>query len=160
MSCIIWHIYAWLMQFVDYSHYTLWVSLLEEPRGLGFSHPFFLITVCLTISPGFLPTVCEKWSEFFNMHRVYDSPIHGTYGLLKVSSKRLAMRIKRLAKGRYCRPWQDSNWCKNLQYGRSWFTLALNPFHTRFWNLHRLCTGCNGLKLLGQTAPSSVLVIA
>ena len=45
----------------------------------------------------------------------YFSPIHGTDGL-ESPPKDLAMRIKRLAKGRYCRA---GIWTRNLQYGSS-----------------------------------------
>ena len=39
---------------------------------------------CLATSPGFLPTLCEKWSGFFHVHRVFLS-----YTRDRVSSERL-----------------------------------------------------------------------
>ena len=41
---------------------------------------------CLATSPGFLPTLCEKWSGFFYMHRVFFSYTRDRR--LKVSSER------------------------------------------------------------------------
>ena len=42
---------------------------------------------CLATSPGFLPTLCEKWSGFFYVHRVFLSYTRDRR--LKVSSERL-----------------------------------------------------------------------
>ena len=42
---------------------------------------------CLATSSGFLPTLCEKWSGFFYMHRVFLSYTRDRR--LKVSSERL-----------------------------------------------------------------------
>ena len=47
---------------------------------------------CLATSPGFLPTLCEKWSGFFYMHRVFLSYTRDQR--LKVSSKRLGNEDK------------------------------------------------------------------
>ena len=41
---------------------------------------------CLATSPGFLPTLCEKWSGFFYVHRVFLSYTRDRR--LKVSSER------------------------------------------------------------------------
>ena len=47
---------------------------------------------CLTTSPGFLPTLCEKWSGFFYVHRVWLSYTRDRR--LKVSSERLGNEDK------------------------------------------------------------------
>ena len=47
---------------------------------------------CLATSPGFLPTLCEKWSGFFYVHRVFLSYTRDRR--LKVSSKRLGNEDK------------------------------------------------------------------
>ena len=47
---------------------------------------------CLATSPGFLPTLCEKWSGFFYVHRVFLSYTRDRR--LKVSSERLGNEDK------------------------------------------------------------------
>ena len=47
---------------------------------------------CLTTSPGFLPALCEKWSGFFYVHRVWLS--YTRDWRLKVSSERLGNEDK------------------------------------------------------------------
>ena len=47
---------------------------------------------CLTTSPGFLPALCEKWSGFFYVHRVWLSYTQDRR--LKVSSERLGNEDK------------------------------------------------------------------
>ena len=47
---------------------------------------------CLTTSPGFLPALCEKWSGFFDVHRVLLSYTRDRR--LKVSSERLGNEDK------------------------------------------------------------------
>ena len=47
---------------------------------------------CLATSPGFLPTLCEKWSGFFYVHRVFLSYTRDRQ--LKVSSERLGNEDK------------------------------------------------------------------
>ena len=47
---------------------------------------------CLATSPGFLPTLCEKWSGFFYVHRVFLSYTQDRR--LKVSSERLGNEDK------------------------------------------------------------------
>ena len=47
---------------------------------------------CLATSPGFLPTLCEKWSGFFYVHRVFVSYTRDRW--LKVSSERLGNEDK------------------------------------------------------------------
>ena len=47
---------------------------------------------CLTTSPGFIPTLCEKWSGFFYVHRVFLSYTRDRR--LKVSSERLGTEDK------------------------------------------------------------------
>ena len=47
---------------------------------------------CLATSPGFLPTLCEKWSGVFNVHRVLLSYTRDRR--LKVSSERLGNEDK------------------------------------------------------------------
>ena len=47
---------------------------------------------CLTTSPGFLPALCEKWSGFFYVHRVWLSYTRDRR--LKVSSERLGNEDK------------------------------------------------------------------
>ena len=47
---------------------------------------------CLATSPGFLPTLCEKWSGFFYVHRVFLSYTRDRR--LKVSSERLGKEDK------------------------------------------------------------------
>ena len=47
---------------------------------------------CLATSPGFLPTLCEKWSGFFYVHRVFLS--YTRDWRLKVSSERLGNEDK------------------------------------------------------------------
>ena len=47
---------------------------------------------CLTTSPGFLPALCEKWSGFFFVHRVWLSYTRDRR--LKVSSERLGNEDK------------------------------------------------------------------
>ena len=57
-------------------------------------HPNIAVSLyCLATSPGFLPTLCEKWSGFFYVHRVFlsytrDRPLY------KVSSERLGNEDK------------------------------------------------------------------
>ena len=47
---------------------------------------------CLATSPGFLPTLCEKWSGFFYVHRVF--PSYTRDRRLRVSSERLGNEDK------------------------------------------------------------------
>ena len=47
---------------------------------------------CLATSPGFLPTLCEEWSGFFYVHRVFLSYTRDRR--LKVSSERLGNEDK------------------------------------------------------------------
>ena len=74
------------------------ITVTRMPHHLSIAAGLY----CLTTSPGFHPALCEKWNGFFYVHGVLFS-----YTLdqrLKVSSERLDMRIKRLAKGATARP--------------------------------------------------------
>ena len=56
-------------------------------------HPNIVAALyCLATSPGFLPTLCEKWSGFFYVHRVFLSYTRDRR--LKVSSERLGNEDK------------------------------------------------------------------
>ena len=92
------YVNAWLASFVGYT--LLCIAFYGEPRGVDIIHPF---SVCLT------GPLHRDFSLLFVRSEVgsftcigCDSPIHGTDSL-ESPPKDLAMRIKRLAKGRYCR---------------------------------------------------------
>ena len=67
---------------------------------------------CLATSPGFLPTLCEKWSGFFYVHRVFLSYTRDRR--LKVSSERLGNEDKAPCP-RALLPGRGSN--RGLRYG-------------------------------------------
>ena len=62
---------------------------------------------CLTTSPGFLPALCEKWSGFFYVHRVWLSYTRDRR--LKVSPERLGNEDKAPCP-RALLPGRGSNW--------------------------------------------------
>ena len=62
---------------------------------------------CLATSPEFLPTLCEKWSGFFYVHRVFLSYTRDRR--LKVSSERLGNEDKAPCP-RALLPGRGSNW--------------------------------------------------
>ena len=91
----------------NYYHYWLLLLLLiYQSPGLPGWRKVNLITVtrrplqpsiaaglyCLTTSPGFLTALCEKWSGFFYVHRVWLSYTRDRR--LKVSSERLGNEDK------------------------------------------------------------------
>ena len=55
-------------------------------------HPNSAGLYCLATSPGFLPTLCEKWSGFFYVHKLFLSYTRDQW--LKVSSERLGNEDK------------------------------------------------------------------
>ena len=91
--CALWRIEFFLL--------LLLLLLIWQSPGLPGSQKVNLITVtrrplhpsiaaglyCLTTSPGFLPALCEKWSGFFYVHRVWLSYTRDRR--LKVSSESL-----------------------------------------------------------------------
>ena len=68
---------------------------------------------CLATSPGFFPTLCEKWSGFFDVHRVFLSYTRDRR--LKVSSERLGNEDKvHCPRALYCRAGARTG---DLRYG-------------------------------------------
>ena len=63
-----------------------------DSRSVGLTTRIAAGLYCLATSPGFLPTLCEKWSGFFYVHRVYLSYTRDRR--LKVSSERLGNEDK------------------------------------------------------------------
>ena len=64
------------------------ITVTRRPLHPSIAAGFF----CLTTSPGFLPALCEKWSGFFYVHRVWLSYTRDRR--LKVSSERLSNEDK------------------------------------------------------------------
>ena len=73
------HVHGWAEKFIG------WLLMIWQSPGLPGWWKVNFITVtrrphhpniaaglcCLATSPGFLPTLCEKWSELFYVHRVF-----------------------------------------------------------------------------------------
>ena len=105
---------AWWTSFVGY---TLLCSLLGWTTRGRHHTP---VSVCLTVWPlhrDFSLLFCEKGSGFFYVHRVWLSYTRDRR-LNESPPKDLAMRIKRLAKGRYTAA-AEFDIMRNLQYGSS-----------------------------------------
>ena len=64
------------------------ITVTRRPLHPSIAASFY----CLTTSPGFLPALCEKWSGFFYVHRVWLSYTRDRR--LKVSSERLSNEDK------------------------------------------------------------------
>ena len=64
------------------------ITVTRKPLHPSIAAGFY----CLTTSPGFLPALCEKWSGFFYVHRVWLS--YTRDWRLKVSSERNELTCK------------------------------------------------------------------
>ena len=136
---------AWLTSFVGY---TLLYSLLGWTTRGRHHTP---VSVCLTggsLHRDFSLLFCEKWSGFFYVHRVWLSYTRDRRVGLKSPPKDLAMRIKRLAKGRYCR---DGIWthAEPPVWKFAVYRLALRPL-SNYTNLNKKCAEIYVLILLGD----------
>ena len=109
------------MPFVDYT-IVCWPSGVNHEGSASLIR--FPMTACLTTSLGFLPNICEKWSGFFNVHRVW------------LSFGRLGNEDKAPCRSALLPRW-DSNSHRNLQYGSLRSLLALRALvHDSSSSLH------------------------